>query len=73
MEEALSELFNYDDNDPETYENCRMISDIVKAYCFNPLVKLKRKTAERLKLLLKIGEYIYSYESRPDDAIYPFE
>ena len=66
-------IFNYDDNNPDTYAPCRVLSQTVKNYVFHPLVKLKRRSHNQLQLLLKLGEFIYAMESKPDQAVYPFE
>jgi hypothetical protein len=66
-------LFTYEDNNPATYDISRKMEKSVKAYIFNPLVKLKRVTFPRLSILLRLGEYIYGMEGKPDQALYPFE
>jgi hypothetical protein len=73
LEKAMEGLFKYEDNNPDTYTVSRAVEKAVKAYVFNPLVKLKRITFSRLHLLLHLGEYIYGMEGKPDEAMYPFE
>jgi hypothetical protein len=72
FERAMEVLFTYDDNNPATYESSRATEKAVRAYLFNPIVKLKRVTFSRLHLLLRLGEYCYGMEGKPDVAMYPF-
>jgi hypothetical protein len=73
FESTLHRLFVYEDNKPSTYVDSNRLQDSVKSYLFNPLVKMKRLTKNRLDLLLRLGEYVYGMEGKPDQAFYPFE
>jgi hypothetical protein len=73
LEAAFDKLFLYNDNSPETYQGSNTYHEALKSYAFSPLVKLHRNTKERLDLLLRLGEYIYGMEGKPDKALYPFE
>ena len=73
FEKSLFELFKYEDNSPNTYTQSCRLQETLKSFVFNPVVKLKRITHERLALLLHLGEYIYGYEGKPDQAMLPFE
>jgi hypothetical protein len=70
---ALAKQFDFDDNDPTTFKRSYELEQVTKAYLDNPLVKLKRKTFERLGLLHHLGEYIYGMEGNHEAALKPFE
>jgi hypothetical protein len=73
FEKTLLEMFTFDDNEPSTFDGSRTMFPVVSAYLENPFVMLKRISIARLRLLLRVGEYLYGMLGYHDKAILPLE
>jgi hypothetical protein len=73
FEQTLVDTFTFDDNNPASYSPSKAVFDVVRAYLENPFILLKRISINRLRLLLRIGEFLYGMNGRHDLAIVPLE